>query len=242
MTVAVAPPHPPGQWVADAGRDEGVELAPSDLHSRVVERIGRAVVSGRWPPGTVFRTEDLAADVGVSLSVAREAVRVVESLGLVTSRKRVGVRVLDPSLWLTLDPRVMRWQVSHEREQGPAGILGSLASVLLGLAPAAAAAAAVSASAEEVARIATAAVSLVAEPGADRLAALLSVVVDAAHDPVYTAVADLATSVDSLTALPAVGDPAGATNLAIAIQRGEPEAARQAMHVVVGIMSVPQQD
>jgi DNA-binding FadR family transcriptional regulator len=226
---------------AESGNQPGslVDGPRADLHSRVLERIGNAVVSGLWPPGTVFRTEDLAADVRVSLSVAREAVRVAESLGLVASRKRVGVRVLGSPQWMALDPRVLRWQVAHEPEQEPLSVRTSVVSVLLGLAPAAAATAAGVANAEEVADISAAAVALAALPGAARLACLVTTVVGAVHDPVYRAVADMAKAVDAWSALSEAGDPSSATALAIAIQRGQPAAARNAMHVLVAPTSGP---
>ena len=44
-------------------------------------------------------------EYAVSRSVAREAIRVLESMGMVASRRRVGVTVLPGSRWNVFDPR-----------------------------------------------------------------------------------------------------------------------------------------
>lgn len=96
-------------------------------------------------------------------------------------------------------------------------------SILVGLAPAAAAAAALVASEEEVADSSAAAFAVVALPRAMGLAFLMTTVAETAHDSVFSAVSDMVKTVDAWDVLTEVGDPSGATALAIAIQRGEPE-------------------
>ena len=228
-------PHPSAAAV-DPG-NESADVPRTDLHTQVLERVGDAVLSGSWPGGAVFRTEDLAADMGVSLSVVREAVRVAASLGLVASRKRVGVQVLDSSQWLALDPRVLRWQAVHHAPAGPPGPASSVLSVLVGLAPAGAAAGAVVARDEEVVDISAASVAVVALPRAASLASLVTTVVEAAHDPVFTAVSDMAKAVDAWGVVSGVVDSSGATALAVAIQRADSEAAQRAMHLLVAPVS-----
>ncbi|WP_055565072.1 FadR/GntR family transcriptional regulator [Streptomyces atriruber] len=82
------------------------------LHSRVLESLGPAITAGEYPPGSVLRTDELAQRLEVSRSVMREAVRVLESMHLVASRRRVGVTVLPAEEWNVYDPQVIRWRLA----------------------------------------------------------------------------------------------------------------------------------
>ncbi|MEU3980080.1 FadR/GntR family transcriptional regulator [Streptomyces sp. NPDC026672] len=82
------------------------------LHGRVLDSLGPAITAGEYPPGSVLRTDELAQDFDVSRSVMREAVRVLESMHLVASRRRVGVTVLPRSEWNVYDPQVIRWRLA----------------------------------------------------------------------------------------------------------------------------------
>ncbi|MEV6384077.1 FadR/GntR family transcriptional regulator [Streptomyces sp. NPDC051773] len=81
------------------------------LHGRVLETLGPAITAGEYPPGSVLRTDELAQTFEVSRSVMREAVRVLESMHLVESRRRVGVIVRPPAEWNVYDPQVIRWRL-----------------------------------------------------------------------------------------------------------------------------------
>ncbi|TSB21321.1 FCD domain-containing protein [Streptomyces sp. NBC_01525] len=81
-------------------------------HTRVLEALGPAITAGDHPPGTVLRAEELAAAFDVSRTVVREVIRVLESMRLVTSRRRVGVTVLPPEEWNVYDPRVISWRLA----------------------------------------------------------------------------------------------------------------------------------
>ncbi|MEV8316877.1 FCD domain-containing protein [Streptomyces sp. NPDC059900] len=82
------------------------------LHARVLESLGPAITGGEYPPGSVLRTDELAQRFEVSRSVVREAVRVLESMHLVESRRRVGVTVLPTAQWNVYDPQVIRWRLA----------------------------------------------------------------------------------------------------------------------------------
>ncbi|MDX2603293.1 FadR/GntR family transcriptional regulator [Streptomyces caniscabiei] len=82
------------------------------LHGRVLETLGPAITAGEYPPGSVLRTDELAQTFEVSRSVMREAVRVLESMHLVESRRRVGVIVRPPAEWNVYDPQVIRWRLA----------------------------------------------------------------------------------------------------------------------------------
>ncbi|MFS2076163.1 FadR/GntR family transcriptional regulator, partial [Curtobacterium sp. CT11-133] len=80
------------------------------LHAQVLETLGQRIVDGVLAPGTVVRPDAVATEFGVSRSVVREALRVLQSLGLVEPRQRVGTLVLDIVSWELLAPTVIRWR------------------------------------------------------------------------------------------------------------------------------------
>ncbi|MDM7890433.1 FadR/GntR family transcriptional regulator [Curtobacterium caseinilyticum] len=80
------------------------------LHAHVLETLGQRIVDGAVPVGAVVRPELVATEFGVSRSVVREALRVLQSLGLVEPRQRVGTQVLPTSSWELLAPTVIRWR------------------------------------------------------------------------------------------------------------------------------------
>lgn len=101
--------------------------------------LGAAVVSGEYPAGQVINLERVSAEHEVSRSVAREAVRVLESMGMVASRRRVGITIQPAEHWNVFDPRLIRWRLeSGDR----AAQLVSLSELRRGFEPAAAALAA----------------------------------------------------------------------------------------------------
>src|SRR3954462_15985656 len=82
------------------------------LHGRVLDTLGPAITAGEYPPGSVLRTDELAQRYEVSRSVMREAVRVLESMHLVASRRRVGGTVRPAGEWNVYDPQVIRWPLA----------------------------------------------------------------------------------------------------------------------------------
>lgn len=115
-------------------------------HQAVLDGLGIAIASGRIAPGTVFNLEWVGAEYAASRSVVREAVRVLEALGLVASRRRVGITVLPPEQWNVFDPRLIRWRL----EEGDRGaLLVSFSQLRLGVEPVAARLAAVRATPEQ---------------------------------------------------------------------------------------------
>lgn len=81
------------------------------LHGEVVHTIGLRIVSGALQPGDPLPPEDeLIADLAVSRTVLREAVRVLAAKGLVEARPKTGTRVRARSEWNVLDPDVLSWR------------------------------------------------------------------------------------------------------------------------------------
>jgi DNA-binding FadR family transcriptional regulator len=114
----------------------------TSLHHRAIEHLGTRIVGGELPAGHVMLAEQLEDQLKVSRSVVREAVRVLQSLGLVETIKRVGIRVLPASHWNPFDPLVIRWRLAGE---GRGAQLRSLAELRSAVEPVAAELAAVNA-------------------------------------------------------------------------------------------------
>jgi DNA-binding FadR family transcriptional regulator len=91
------------------GADDGTV---SGLHERVLAQLGPALVSRELAEGTVLTIDEIAHTHGVSRTVARDVVKVLESLQVVTTRRRVGVTVSPPSAWNAFDPRLIRWRLA----------------------------------------------------------------------------------------------------------------------------------
>lgn len=109
------------------------------LHGSLVAALGTAIVSGAHPAGRILTLEGVSAEHGVSRSVAREAIRVLESMGMVESRRRVGITVQPAEKWNVFDPMLIRWRLDVGDRVAQ---LLSLSELRLGFEPAAAALAA----------------------------------------------------------------------------------------------------
>lgn len=120
------------------------------LHNRVLAVLGPAIAAGEYSVGHTFTLSGLEQDFGVSRTVAREAVRVLESMGLVVSRPRTGVKVRPQSQWSVFDPQLIRWRLAGA---GRMAQLRSLNELRAAVEPAAAALAAERGSPEERARL-----------------------------------------------------------------------------------------
>jgi DNA-binding FadR family transcriptional regulator len=82
------------------------------LHNTVIQRWGAEIVSGALPTGHRIGTDDAAVLLGVSRTVVREAVRVLESMGLLSVRQRIGITVAPADRWNALDPNISRWRLA----------------------------------------------------------------------------------------------------------------------------------
>lgn len=109
------------------------------LHGSLLTALGTAIVSGQYPPGRVLTLDGVNAEHGVSRSVAREAIRVLESMGMVQARRRVGITVQPAENWNVFDPMLIRWRLDVGDRTA---LLVSLSELRLGFEPAAAALAA----------------------------------------------------------------------------------------------------
>jgi DNA-binding FadR family transcriptional regulator len=136
------------------------------LHGRVLDTLGPAITAGEYPAGSVLRTDELAQRFEVSRSVMREAVRVLESMHLVESRRRVGVTVLAECEWNVYDPQVIRWRLAGSERPRQ---LRSLTVLRSAVEPVAAGLAARLATSEQCAELTECALGMVANSRGHRL-------------------------------------------------------------------------
>jgi DNA-binding GntR family transcriptional regulator len=65
-----------------------------DVNSNIAyEYVRKRIVSGEYPPGRALMTKDLASDIGISRTPVRDALRQLETDGLVIIRPRLGASV-----------------------------------------------------------------------------------------------------------------------------------------------------
>lgn len=125
------------------------------LHAQLLDSLGLALASGRLASGTVIRLDELTKRYGVSRTVAREAVRVLEALRMVRTRPKIGMIVLPVSEWNLFDPQLIRWRLAGGDRQE---LLRQLSQVRAAVEPVAARLAAENATDEqriELVRLAT---------------------------------------------------------------------------------------
>jgi DNA-binding FadR family transcriptional regulator len=214
------------------------------LHDNLLTALGSAIVSGEFPPGEVLTLDAVSAQHGVSRGVAREAIRVLESMGLVASRRRVGITIQPTQKWNVFDPQLIRWRL----EAGDrAAQLVSFSELRRGFEPAAAALAARRANPHQC-RIMAAAVSDMVVHGrsGDLEAYLLAdkifhqTLLEASGNEMFRAlngvVAEVLTGRTHHGMMPAVPNPAAIElhdQVARAIRLRDEEAAERAMRAII---------
>jgi DNA-binding FadR family transcriptional regulator len=81
-----------------------------NLFGQVVEELGRRIVRGEFgDPGILPIEPQLAAALGVSRNLLREAVKALASKGLLEVGPKRGMRVRPQADWHLLDPDVLGW-------------------------------------------------------------------------------------------------------------------------------------
>jgi DNA-binding FadR family transcriptional regulator len=92
----------------------GVER-PKGIHSGIAHDLGIAIVSGKFPPGTLLSAEErFSTENKVSRGTYREAIRILTAKGLVFSRTKSGTRVRERSNWNMLDLDVLAWMFESQ--------------------------------------------------------------------------------------------------------------------------------
>ena len=214
------------------------------LHAELLDALGERLVAGGLAAGTVLTLEGIAREHGVSVSVAREAVRVLDSMGMLTSRRRVGVTVLPRQQWHVFDPRLIRWRLAGDDR---AAQLLSLAELRRGFEPVAAALAATRASPEQCAVLAAAVSDMAVHGRAGDLEAYLvadvrfhATLLAASGNEMIRALADVVAEVlagrthhDLMPARPNPDAIALHDAVARAVREGDARAAEDAMRGII---------
>ena len=116
LLAALASPQGGAVGLGRPGADPSRLLQPQapptkNAHGHTVDRIGGAIVAGRYAVGGTLPAEPLLCDeFGVSRTVVREAVKSLAAKGLLVAGPKVGTRVLPSDNWNWFDPDVVGWQ------------------------------------------------------------------------------------------------------------------------------------
>lgn len=210
------------------------------LHEQAIASLGARIVSGEIPEGTVLTPEGL----GISRTVLRECIRVLESLGLVHARRRRGTVVMPPASWQALDPRILSWRLA-----GPDRLtaLGDLSELRLAVEPVAARLASARATPAQCGELTAAIVGMAAtQRSADREEYLAHdrdfhrVLLEASGNPLFaalsSAVGEALTGRTAHALMPDRANPEAIRlheEVAAAVRRGDAAAAEAAMRAIV---------
>lgn len=214
--------------------------APGSLHEQAIASLGARIVSGDIPVGTVLTPEGL----GISRTVLRECIRVLESLGLVQARRRRGTVVMPAGQWQALDPRILGWRL-----EGPDRLdaLGDLSELRLAVEPVAARLASSRATPDQCGALTAAIVGMSAtQRSADRDEYLAHdrdfhrILLEASGNPMFAALnAAVAEALNGRTAhalMPHNANPEAIRlheEVAAAVRRGDATAAENGMRAIV---------
>ena len=147
-------------------------MPPTDRRRDVLDSLGRAIVAGEMAPGQSLTLEAIQSQYGVSRTLARDCVHTLESVGVVASRRRVGIVVQPREHWSALAPQLVRWQLQAD-PHGPT--LGALTEQRAAIEPVAAAAAARRATEGQRSRLLALAAAIRAKGAAGNVASYLDV-------------------------------------------------------------------
>jgi DNA-binding FadR family transcriptional regulator len=88
--------------------------AARGLHGQTVEVIAQRILSGVLAEGATLDISALQAELDVSLTALREALKVLAAKGMVDARPKRGTFVRPRSDWSLLDADVLRWQFARQ--------------------------------------------------------------------------------------------------------------------------------
>ena len=104
-------------------------------HHGIARELGIEIIDGAWAVGHCRTLEEIQSGFNVSRTVAREVSRQLEAMGLVRTRRRLGLVAQPISEWTALDPTLIDWRLhSSQREDQ----IYSLTQLRLAVEPAAA--------------------------------------------------------------------------------------------------------
>ena len=217
--------------------------AEGTLHDRLLDQWGAAIVNGTIDPGDRLPAPNLDSQ-RPSRTVTREVTRVLEAMGLITVKRKVGATVNPCQLWNIYDPQVIEWRL-----RGPdrGRTLHELSELRACVEPMAAQLAASHADQDQWAKLTQAAIDMVANAdradGPDYLRAdetFHRTLLEASGNAMFAALGDVVASVLSGRTrhelMPRKADEKALRlhgDVAALIRRGDAEGARHAMDWIV---------
>jgi DNA-binding FadR family transcriptional regulator len=81
------------------------------LHGQLVTELGRRIAAGELDPSEPLVPDEIGERFGVSRTVVRETLRVLQAKGMLRARQNVGTYIRPEQEWNLLDPDVMRWRL-----------------------------------------------------------------------------------------------------------------------------------
>jgi DNA-binding FadR family transcriptional regulator len=83
-------------------------------HAHVVDELGKAIVAGIYPVGSILPGDgELAQRFRVSRTVLRETMKTLAAKGMVVAKARVGTRVTEKNLWNMFDKEIIAWHFDN---------------------------------------------------------------------------------------------------------------------------------
>lgn len=215
----------------------------TSIHADCVSAIAGWITGGIYAPGAALPIEPaLCAELGVSRTVVREAVKTLVAKGLLTTGPRVGTRVQPKSNWNLYDPDVIDWRFAAGVDEA---LLRDVIDLRLTFEPAGAEFAARRAGPEDRARIEAAFADMVAAvEGRGRYFVadidFHTSILAAAHNQFFAALSPLITAILKVSIRLSVRNREGASAslplhraVADAIAARDPEEARIAMRRLI---------
>ena len=93
-------------------RDRAARRFERNIHTSLAGRLGREIVSGIYPPGSLLpNAADMCGRFSVSRTALREAYSVLTAKAMIVARPKIGTRVRPKADWNMLDPEVLSWHL-----------------------------------------------------------------------------------------------------------------------------------
>jgi GntR family galactonate operon transcriptional repressor len=93
-------------------RERAAQPFERSIHASLAGRLGREIVSGVYPPGSLLpNAADMCARFNVSRTALREAYSVLTAKAMIVARPKIGTRVRPKADWNMLDPEVLSWHL-----------------------------------------------------------------------------------------------------------------------------------
>lgn len=105
------------------------------MHRGVARELGIEIIDGIWQADTARTLDEIQSRFVVSRTVAREASRQLEAMGLAHTRRRLGLVAQPMARWNVLDPTLIDWRLHSSRREEQ---IYSLTQLRLAVEPAAA--------------------------------------------------------------------------------------------------------